>query len=134
MINLGRVTGAVACWLAAGTVALAADAPSGRWSGDVTQVGAPDPYKIILQLGHAIGVSRYPELSCTGRVRLVAARNGYWFYTETIDTGRYSEESGEGCIDGSFILTRVGDQLAWSWVGGLDGIADFAYAILDPGG
>lgn len=123
---------AATCWLVAATAAQAEDAPTGRWSGTVTQVGAPDSYEIILSLGRNGGTSRYPDLACRGTLSLVAVKNGYSFYTETIVSGRYNEARGEGCIDGSIVVTPVGDELAWTWVGELDGIADFAYAILAP--
>jgi hypothetical protein len=120
-----------ATWLAAVGVAQAEDAPSGRWSGVVTQVGQPESYSMILTLGGTGGTSRYPDLSCRGRLNLVAVKNGYAFYIETIEAGRYSEASGEGCIDGSVVVSRMGGKLAWTWLGGLDGVPEVAYAILD---
>jgi hypothetical protein len=101
----------------------AADDVSGHWSGPVTQLGSK-PYSLKLTITGATGSSEYPELSCGGTLKKVAATHHYLIFTETITTGKGK------CLDGIVTVAHSGAGLGWNWFATADGKTWVAYAML----
>jgi hypothetical protein len=104
--------------------AASADDLSGHWSGPVTQIDTKTPYSIKLTIAGTSGTSEYPELSCGGTLKKVAATRHYVIFTETITTGKGK------CLDGIVTVARSGVGLGWNWFATADGKNWVAYAML----
>jgi hypothetical protein len=80
---------------------------AGTWRGDVRQRFAP-AYSVVMKLdageaGSRVGSVEYPELHCTGSLRLLDANRDRVRLAEQIESGR--------CVDGGIIiLSLTGDE------------------------
>jgi hypothetical protein len=83
---------------------------AGKWSGELTQVDNPTPYKFELAIGPKGAETKYPDLDCTGKLARAGSSKSYVFFVEIITKGR--AEKGGRCPDGTITVARQGDELA----------------------
>jgi hypothetical protein len=84
---------------------------AGKWSGELTQVDNPTPYKFELAIGPKGAETKYPDLDCTGKLTRVGSSKSYVFFVEIITSGR--SDKGGRCPDGTITVARQGDELLW---------------------
>ena len=101
---------------------------AGNWSGELTQVDNPAPYKFELAIGPKGAETKYPDLDCTGKLRRVGSSKSYVFFVEIITKG--GVEKGGRCPDGTITVARQGDELALAWFGSIQGKTIVAYGTL----
>jgi hypothetical protein len=101
---------------------------NGTWTGQVSQVGSPNEYSVVLTITDRGAQTEYPELECAGRLTRVGASKSYTFYAETITKGH--AEKGGRCVDGTITVSRAGDGLAYGWFGVAEGTSVIAHSTL----
>jgi hypothetical protein len=101
---------------------------TGKWSGKLTQVDNPTPYKFELAIGPKGAETKYPDFDCTGKLTRVGSSKSYVFFVEIITKGR--AEKGGRCPDGTVTVARQGDELAVAWFGSIEGKTIVAYGTL----
>lgn len=101
---------------------------NGTWTGQVSQVGSPNEYSVVLTISDRGAQTDYPELECAGRLTRVGASKNYTFYAETITKGQ--ADKGGRCVDGTITVSRAGDGLAYGWFGVAEGTAVIAHSTL----
>ena len=103
---------------------------SGKWSGQVVQVGKSKAYLFNLTLTAQGGTTTYPDSNCTGALKRTGASGDYAFFTETITTGKFDIVAKTGCLSGSITLVKSGPALVMGWVAAHDGKPIIAYGTL----
>ena len=103
---------------------------SGKWSGQVIQVGKSKGYLFNLTLTAQGGTTTYPDSNCTGSLKRTGASGDYAFFTETITTGKFDVVAKTGCLSGSITLVKSGPALVMGWVAAHDGKPIIAYGTL----
>ncbi len=101
---------------------------AGNWGGELTQVGKDAPYKFELAIGAKGLATKYPDLSCTGKLTRAGSSKSYAFFVEVITQGRF--DKGGRCPDGTLTVARQGDNLSLSWFASVQGISIVAYGLL----
>ena len=101
---------------------------AGNWSGELTQVDNPTPYKFEIAIGPKGAETKYPDLDCTGKLTRAGSSKSYVFFVEIITKGR--AEKGGRCPDGTITVARQGDELAVAWFGSIEGKTVVAYGTL----
>jgi hypothetical protein len=97
------------------TSAQAQQSVLGTWTGTLTQNTGESGYSVVMTLSPNGGVTDYPELKCSGKLKRVGSGNGAVFFTETITRGGH--DTGGQCFNGTLTVIRAGDRLVWGWVG-----------------
>jgi hypothetical protein len=89
----------------------------GAWTGQLTQVGSPNPpYKFELTItARGAAETKYPDLDCTGKLTRAGSSKSYVFFVEVITKGQ--AEKGGRCPDGTITVARQGSDLAVGWFG-----------------
>jgi hypothetical protein len=108
--------------------AAAAPTINGNWTGELTQVGSPTPYKFELTINAKGAETKYPDLDCIGKLTRSGSSKTYTFFVEVITKG--SADKGGRCPDGTMTLARQGDNLALGWFGTVQGTTVVAYGTL----
>jgi len=103
---------------------------SGKWSGQVAQVGKSKAYLFNLTLTAQGGTTSYPDSNCSGTLKRTGASGDYAFFTETITTGKFDVVAKTGCLSGSITLVKSGPALVMGWVAAHDGKPIIAYGTL----
>ena len=101
---------------------------AGNWSGQLTQVDNPAPYKFELAIGPKGAETKYPDLDCAGKLTRVGSSKSYVFFIEIVTKG--GVEKGGRCPDGTITVARQGDDLALTWFGSVQGKTIVAYGTL----
>jgi hypothetical protein len=101
---------------------------AGNWSGELTQVDNPTPYKFEIAIGPKGAETKYPDLDCTGKLTRVGSSKSYVFFVEIVTKGR--ADKGGRCPDGTITVARQGDELALAWFGSIEGKTVVAYGTL----
>ncbi len=101
---------------------------NGNWSGELTQVGQPNPYKFEIDITGRGAETKYPDLDCTGKLTRVGSSKSYVFFVEVITKG--AADKGGRCPDGTITVSRQGDDLALGWFGSVQGTTVVAYGTL----
>jgi hypothetical protein len=99
-----------------------------NWSGQLTQVGKPGPYKFELAIGPKGAETKYPHLDCAGKLTRVGSSKSYVFFIEIITKGR--SDKGGRCPDGTITMARQGDGLALTWFCSIQWKTVVAYGTL----
>jgi hypothetical protein len=103
---------------------------TGKWSGQIVQVGRTGAYVFNLTFSGKGGTTNYPAENCTGTLTRTGASGDYAFFTETITTGKYDVVAKKGCLSGSITLVKAGPALVMGWVAAHDGKPIIAYGTL----
>ena len=106
----------------------AAPTVNGSWTGELTQVGQPNPYKFEIDITARGAETKYPDLDCTGKLTRVGSSKSYVFFVEIITKG--AADKGGRCPDGTITVARQGDDLALGWFGSVQGTTVVAYGTL----
>jgi hypothetical protein len=106
----------------------AAPTVNGSWSGELTQVGQPNPYKFDIAITPRGADTTYPDLDCTGKLTRTGQSKSYVFFIEVITKG--AADKGGRCPDGTITVARQGDDLAVGWFGSVQGTTVVAYGTL----
>ena len=101
---------------------------NGNWTGELTQVGQPNPYKFEIDITARGAETKYPDLDCTGKLTRVGSSKSYVFFVEIITKG--AADKGGRCPDGTITVSRQGDDLALGWFGNVQGSTVVAYGTL----
>ena len=101
---------------------------AGKWSGQLTQVDNPAPYKFEIAIGPKGAETKYPDLDCIGKLTRAGSSKSYVFFVEIISKGR--ADKGGRCPDGTITVARQGDELALAWFGTIEGKTIVAYGTL----
>jgi len=101
---------------------------AGNWSGQLTQLDNPAPYKFQLAVSAKGAETKHPDLDCTGKLTRVGSSKSYVFFIEIITKGR--ADKGGRCPDGTVTVARQGDGLALIWFGSIQGKTVVAYGTL----
>ena len=101
---------------------------AGNWTGELTQVGQPNPYKFEIVITPRGADTTYPDLDCTGKLTRVGSSKSYVFFVEVITKG--AADKGGRCPDGTITVARQGDDLALGWFGSVQGTTVVAYGTL----
>ena len=101
---------------------------NGNWTGELTQVGSPTPYKFELTINAKGAETKYPDLDCIGKLTRAGSSKTYTFFVEVITKG--SADKGGRCPDGTMTVARQGDDLALGWFGSVQGTTVVAYGTL----
>ena len=102
----------------------------GNWTGQLTQVGSPNPpYKFELAItARGAADTKYPDLDCTGKLTRVGSSKSYVFFVELVTKGQV--DKGGRCPDGTITVARQGNDLAVGWFGTVQETTVVAYGTL----
>ena len=92
----------------------------GIWTGQVTETGRSKPFAITITIDSKGATTDYPEQACSGKLTRVGTSGAFVFYSEKITKGAYDTAKGTGCLDGTIVLTKAGNNLLFSWFGAVD--------------
>jgi hypothetical protein len=101
---------------------------TGSWVGQLTQVGASNPYKFEIAITARGAETKYPDLDCTGKLTRVGSSKSYVFFVELITKGQ--ADKGGRCPDGTVTVARQGNDLAVGWFGSVQETTVVAYGTL----
>lgn len=101
---------------------------NGNWTGELTQVGQPNPYKFEIAITPRGADTTYPDLDCTGKLTRVGSSKSYVFFVEVITKG--AADKGGRCPDGTITVARAADKLAVGWFGSIKEHTIVAYGTL----
>jgi hypothetical protein len=76
------------------SLSVAGPSVTGKWRGELTQVGSKAPYKLELVISSKGGETRYPDLDCRGKLIRVGASKSYAFFIEIITKGAADKGGG----------------------------------------
>jgi hypothetical protein len=101
---------------------------AGKWSGQLTALGASTVVNFELAVTAGGGETKYPDLDCMGKLRRIGSSKTYVFFVEVISKGR--ADKGGRCQDGSVTISRQGENLALVWFGSIQEGLILAYGTL----
>ncbi|MUL43221.1 hypothetical protein FZ103_18965 [Streptomonospora sp. PA3] len=83
---------------------------AGTWSGEVEQGSSTFNVTITLKEGSAEGSLEIPSSGCTGELGLNSVEEKRLEF-------RLEFPSGSGCVNGTVVLEKSGEELRYSWSG-----------------
>ena len=104
---------------------------TGKWSGQIIQVGRSKAYVLNITFSGKGGTTSYPDSNCTGTLARTGASGDYVFFTETITQGKFDAVAKTGCLSGSVTMVKAGPSIVMGWVAAHEGKPIIAYGTLN---
>jgi hypothetical protein len=101
---------------------------AGSWSGELSQEGGQEHYRMDLEIDGKGGQTKYPELKCEGKVIRIGASKSYVFLVEVVTKG--SSRTGGRCPDGTMTVATSGNDLSLVWFASIKGDSVIAHGVL----